>query len=650
MPAVQQNSPAKARPAVARAAQRHAQAESDYLRGLVLAKSERWSDAAAAFGAATDRNPDDAVFWLNLAHARIKLGALDGAADAARQAVRIDPRSELGVTIATQCLAAGSRHEETVEMLCGLDLERVTDPAPHIALGDAYAGLQRFRDAVAAYLRALQLKPDYFPGHVRLSNAFERLGMFLEARECLQTAIALGGPQLGLRSAMAYHAQHACRWDLFAQDFCGLEQEQATGVVEPVPFHLLTMPSTRSAQRAAGYAYWAERCSGIVPMPAAGPRIAGARIKVGYVTNDLYRHATAYLIADLIEIHDRSRVEVFVYSYGHDDGSQIRMRIVAAAGSGFVDASRMSDEQLAERIRSDDIDIVLDLKGYTMGTRLPVFALHPGRVQVNYLGYPGTMGAPGYEYIIGDRVVTPLEHEADYSEKIAQMPRCYQPNDRRRTMAPRATRAQWGLPERAFVFCSFNNCYKITAPVFDRWCRLLQQVEGSILWLYEANAQARPNLLRAAQQRGIAADRIFWAPAVDQPEHLARLQLADLVLDTLPVNAHTTASDALWAGVPIVTTPGQSFVSRVASSVLLAADLPELIAADGDQYEALALALAQNPERLRKVRAQLARNRDDCALFDSQAYTRDLEGLFARMLETWTRGAAPAHLPACPRS
>jgi len=636
----------KRQPAVMPAANRHPQAEADYLRGLALSKQDRWAQAADAFASAARKNPNDAVFWLNLAHAKVKLGDLDNAADAARRAAQIDPTSEVAVSIASQCLAAGNRHEETIEMLQRLDLSKVRNPSPHFALGDALAALYRYQDAIKAYLTAIGCKPDFVPAHVNLANVFERMSLHVEARECLQTAAALGDNRAAVASAMAYHAQHAGRWDLFRLDFASLQKQLAAGNGQPVPFHLLTMPSTRAQQRAAGYAYWAERCKDMVPMAPPAARDPAARMRIGYVTNDVFRHATAYLIGDLLESHDRSRFDVFLYSYGHDDQSDIRRRIIAAAGDGYVEASKLSDRELANRVRADDIDILVDLKGYTLGTRIGVFALHPARIQVNYLGYPGTMGAPCYEYIIGDRIITPLEHAADYSEKIAQLPHCYQPNDRRRPIGRRPTRAECGLPETRFVFCSFNNCYKITEPVFDRWCRLLRQVEGSVLWLYQANDQARPNLLREAQLRGIAPERIVWAPHVDLADHLGRLQLADLVLDTLPVNAHTTASDALWAGVPMVTTAGDSLVARVASSVLHAAGLAELVMPDGDAYEQLALELARDPARLRAIRERLAANRDHCPLFDSESHTRDLEALYAKMVAAWVRGEAPGHLPA----
>jgi predicted O-linked N-acetylglucosamine transferase (SPINDLY family) len=648
MPTAPAGSHAKPRrPPVAIAQQRHPRAEADYRRGLALAQRDDWSRAAQSFERAAQRHPEDAVFWLNLAHAHVKTGELERAADAARRAAAIDPRSELAISIATQCLAAGNRHEETIALLQGLDLENVRNPNPHFALGDAYTALGRLQDAVAAYLQALRRKPDFMPAHVHLGNVFERLKMHEEARECFQTAIAVGGHRAELLSAMAYQAQHACRWDLFARDLGELQQEFAAGSHRAAPFQLLTMPSTRSQQRSAGSAYWADRCGSVAPLPPPGPR-RRARIRLGYVTNDIYRHATAYLLAEVLERHDREEFELFLYSFGHDDGSAIRQRIIAGAGAGFVDAARMSDRAFAERIRADDIDILLDLKGYTLGSRLRVFALRPARVQVNYLGFPGTLGSNGHDYIIGDRIVTPLEHASDYAEKIAQMPHCYQPNDRQRRIGARPTRAACGLPERGFVFCSFNSCYKITAEVFDRWCRLLDRVAGSVLWLYEANPQARRNLIAEAQRRGIGADRLVWAEHVDLEPHLGRLQLADLALDTLPVNAHTTASDALWAGVPMVTTPGSSFVSRVAASVLHACGLPELVAPDGDAYEALALDLARDQPRLHALRAKLAQRREDCALFDSATYTRDLESLYRRMLAAWERGEPPAHLPASP--
>ena len=646
MAAVHENRGVKARPNVVRATARDPQAEKAFQQGLQMAKLGNWAQAVEFFGKSVRESPDDAVLLLNLADAYAKTGATDKAIEVALRAVDRVDQSELAVAIAAQCLAMANRHEDIIEMVQRLDLEHVKTSNPHFALGNAYYALSRYREAIAAFLGTLQRDPRFMPAHVNLAGCFHQAKMYVEAHECFQTAMILGGDKVTMLSAMCYQALHACRWDLFAIDLANLQLAMTQGKGHPVPFHLLTMPSTRAQQREAGAAYWAERCATLKPLATPGRPTPGSRIRIGYVSGDVFRHATAYLMADLIETHDRSRFDVFLYSHGHDDGSAIRERITAAAGNGWVEASKMSDEQMAQRVRRDNIDILIDCKGYTFGNRVGVFALHPARLQVNYLGYPGTLGAPCYEYIIGDSIVTPLAHAADYSEKIAQLPHCYQPNDRKRPIGPRPSRSACGLPEQGFVFCSFATCYKITADVFDRWCRLLRQVEGSVLWLYQANDQARANLLREAQQRGIAPERIVWAPHADLPEHLGRLQNADLCLDTFPVTAHTTASDALWAGVPLVTTVGDTFVSRVAASVLHAAGLGDLACSDGDASEQLALDLARDPQRLRGLRDQLARNRDSCPLFDSLRYTRNIEALFERMIAAWERGGPPQHLPA----
>jgi predicted O-linked N-acetylglucosamine transferase (SPINDLY family) len=632
--------------AVAQSLRRDPRAEAAYQKGLKEAKRERWREAAQAYERAVALNPDDAVFWLNLANSRVKLGESDKAVEAARRALAIDPASELAVAIASQCLAAANRHQETIELLQSLDLAKVESPSPYFALGNAHMALFRHDEAIKAFLEGLRRKPDFTPAHISLGNVFERMKMHEEARECFRTAIELGGNRAELLSAMAHQSQHACRWDLLAQDLAELQCAFAQGLTQASPFQLVTMPSTRAQQLAAAQAKWKNHYASVKRMPRPGARRGGDRMRIGYMSNDLFRHATAYLIAEILERHDRARFDVRIYSFGINDGSEIRQRIIDGAGVNFAEVSQLSDQDLANRIRSDDIDILVDLKGYTLNARCGVFSYHPARIQVNYLGFPGTIGSDCHEYIIGDRIVTPLEHADSYSEKIAQMPHCYQPNDRRRRIGPRPTRAQCGLPETGFIFCSFNSVYKITAEVFDRWCRLLHQVDGSVLWLYEANTQGRRNLDAEVRRRGIDPQRIVWAPHQVLEPHLGRLQLADLSLDTLPVNAHTTASDALWAGVPMITTPGESFVSRVASSILCAAGLDDLIAPDGDAYERLALDLARNPDRLCEIRARLAANRDECSLFDSARYTRDLEALYERMIAAWERCAPAEHLPA----
>jgi predicted O-linked N-acetylglucosamine transferase (SPINDLY family) len=304
----------------------------------------------------------------------------------------------------------------------------------------------------------------------------------------------------------------------------------------------------------------------------------------------------------------------------------------------FEDVRVLTTEDAARKIHADGIDILIDLKGYTAHTRSQILALRPAPVQVNYLGYPGTMGAKFVDYLIGDPIVTPPDHADDYTEQLALLPYSYQPNDRHRPLATKPTRAECGLPEKAFVFCGFNQTFKILPGVFDIWMRLLREVSDSVLWLLKANRWAEDNLRREATARGVAAERLIFAPRLPLAQHLARQQQADLLLDTLPYNAHTTASDALWTGVPVVTCMGDTFAARVAGSLLHAVGLSELVTHSLDDYAALSLKLALWPEELRKVREKLAANRNATPLFDTISFTRDIEVLYERMWAKWLEG------------
>ncbi len=326
----------------------------------------------------------------------------------------------------------------------------------------------------------------------------------------------------------------------------------------------------------------------------------------------------------------------------------MRQRLIAAFDQ-FHDVRNKSDREVAQLLHELQVDIAIDLKGYTQEGRPEIFAYRPAPIQVSYLGYPGTMGTPLIDYIIADKIVAPFEHQPFYSEKIVQLPDSYQVNDSKRKIAERApTRQQAGLPEQAFVFCSFNNNWKITPDVFDVWMRLLQQVAGSVLWLLRDNDGAERNLRKEAQRRGIDPSRLVFAGRLSPDEHLARHNLADLFLDTLPCNAHTTASDALWAGLPVLTCLGEAFAGRVAASLLNAAGLPELIAHNRADYEALALKLARDPAQLAELRDRLARNRATCALFNTDRFARHIEAAYTTMWETWQRGELPKSISVEP--
>jgi predicted O-linked N-acetylglucosamine transferase (SPINDLY family) len=621
-------------------------AETVFEQGRSFAVAGQWAQAVAAFEAVAKARPRDPVPWLSVAHALLQLGQHERASRAACAAVRLDRRSELGLTIAAQCFEHCGRHRELVELFASAELASITTPDLHVRLGIALTRLGRFQDAVKALLDALRRDMRSTAAYAQLGNVFQLMKMPEEARESFRNALVLGRSPVEMQTAILFTSLEASSWDLLAADLAALEDQVALGLGQPTPFYALNFAWDRPRQLAAARAQAQRLFPGIAPLPPRAPRKAGAPVRVGFVSSDFHEHATAYLIAELFENPDRRRVQFHAYSYGENDGSPMRLRIEKAFGEHFVEARQMAAAALAQRIRDDAIDVLIDLKGYTLFARNEVFAYRAAPVQVNFLGFPGSLGSEHYDYIIGDPVVTPLAHADGFTEKIAQMPHCYQPNDRQRPVAPAAGRAAAGLPDDAFVLCCFNANYKITPPVFDRWCALLRQIDDAVLWLFVANPQARKNLAAQAQRRGVDPQRLAWATPLPLAEHLGRMQLADLFLDTLPVNAHTTASDALWAGLPMVTVAGNSFVSRVAASLLVAAGLPELVAPDLDGYERLALDLARDRTRLAGLRQRLVANRDSCALFDSRQFAADFTGLIERMIQCHDAGLAPRHLAA----
>jgi predicted O-linked N-acetylglucosamine transferase (SPINDLY family) len=355
------------------------------------------------------------------------------------------------------------------------------------------------------------------------------------------------------------------------------------------------------------------------------------RIRIGYYCADFHRHPTGHLIAGLFERHDRTKFEIVAFSLRAVRDDDMHRRI-AAGVDRFIDVKDQSDREIAALSRKLEIDIAVDLNGLISNNRMGVFAHRAAPIQVSYLAYPGTTGAPYMDYIIADNTV--ITDPAFYTERVVALPDCYQVNDAERQVADRTfTRTELNLPETGFVFCSFNNNFKITPRIFDVWMRILRAVDGSVLWLIEDSAAAVANLRREAAHRGIDPMRLIFAPRVAQEDHLARQAIADLFLDTHPYNAHTTGSDALWAGLPLVTCPGETFAARVAASLLRTMGLPELIAPTLAGYEALAIGLAKDPRRLAEIRQKVRRHRKTSPLFDLQRFTSNIETAYAGMLE-----------------
>jgi predicted O-linked N-acetylglucosamine transferase (SPINDLY family) len=367
------------------------------------------------------------------------------------------------------------------------------------------------------------------------------------------------------------------------------------------------------------------------------------KIRIGYFSADFKNHPVAFLIAELFELHDRRQFELVGFSFVMAN-DEMRKRLVKSFDQ-FIEVGRKSDIEVAQLCRSFDVDIAVDLTGLTQDARTGIFAHRAAPIQVNYLGYPGTMGAEYIDYIIADKILISPEFQSCYSEKVVYLPNSYQVNDRKRVISEKIfTRQELGLPVNGFVFCCFNNNYKILPQTFEGWMRTLKSVEDSVLWLLQDNLWAAQNLKKEAQNQGIDAQRLVFAERMPLPDHLARHRLADLFLDTFPYNAHTTTSDALWAGLPVLTLIGQSFASRVAASLLNTIGLPELIANTQEEYEALAIELALNTKRLADIKLKLAKNRLSTPLFNTPLFTKNLEAAYIQMYERHHSGLEPDHI------
>ena len=492
--------------------------------------------------------------------------------------------------------------------------------------------LKRFAESLADCDRAVALRPGFADAFYNRGNALAELNRPEEALASYEQVLALAPDHPSALSGLANAALTIGDWKRTAELAPRLGADVLAGRSVIQPFVLMGYHDDNALQLRCSQNYVRQAGPGPLPPLWTGERYNHDRIRVAYLSADFQSHVTAALTVEMFERHDRARFETVAVSFGPDDNSLMRRRLLSAFDS-FVDARQQNDRQVAQMLREWEIDIAVDLGGHTSGARPWVLAHRPAPVQAKYMGFPGTSGTDFIDYIIADRMVVPPDQDAFFSEKIAALPTTLWVTDTKRDVPPPPSRAETGLPETGFVFCCFNHNWKITPSLFDIWMRLLKQVEGSVLWLLEGNGRIRDNLRKEAEARGVAPDRLIFAGRTTPEAHLARQQLADLFLDTLPYNAHTTASDALWAGLPLLTVPGQSFPARVAASILQAAGLPELIAQDFAAYEAKALALARQPAALKAIRDKLASSRSDMPLFDTPRFTRELEAAYLAMLE-----------------
>jgi predicted O-linked N-acetylglucosamine transferase (SPINDLY family) len=613
-------------------------------RGVALQDLDRPADALDSYDRAIALNPNYAEAYNNRGTALVDLNRPDNALDDYDKAIALNPNYAEAYNNRGTALLDLNRPADALD-----NYDKAVTLAPdqaevHYNRGNALRDLKRHKTALATYDKAISLKPDYAEAFRSRGNVLRDLKRFEDAVASYDRAIAFE-PDLADVEVLRLHTKlQICDWKNFDSECAHLISSVRDQSLIGPPFALLGLPLSSDDHLQCTKRFVANNFSLSVEPVWQGERYDNDRIRIAYLSADFRDHPGSYLIAGLLEQHDRSRFEIIGISFGEDDRSAIRKR-VSTAFDKFYDVRTKGDREVAKLVRDLQVDIAIAPDGYTEGTRMGIFSYRPAPVQVSFLGYPATTGMQFIDYIIADKVVVPFEDEPFFTEKIIHLPDCYQANDSKRKISEfMPTRQASGLPEHGFVFCCFNNNYKIMPHVFDIWMRILRQVDGSVIWLMGTNRTASNNLRKEAAARGVNPDRLIFANQMSVADHLARHRLADLFLDTLPYNAHTTASDALWAGLPVLTCRGQTFAGRVAASLLNAIHLPELITTTLEDYERMAIELASNAEKLARIRRKLADNRLTTPLFDTKRFAKNIEAAYTAMYERHHAGLTPEHI------
>ncbi len=617
-------------------------AQVHFNRGNALKEIKRFEEALASYERALTLRPDYPVAHYNRANTLKELKRYEEALTSYERALSARPDYADALNNRGNILQVLNRYEDS---LACFDKALAINPNNAKALrnrGVSLSALNRYEEALACFDKALTINPDYAEALYERANTLKELKRFEEALACFEKLVTTNADLKYLAGEHLLTKMILCDWqgidDVCAQVASAIREEHPA----IHPFAILALPCSTDDHLKCAQIYVADKCPASAPRLWQGENYSHNRIRVAYLSADFRDHAVSHLLARMFEQHDRTRFEIIAVSLGPDDQSTMRLRLMRAF-ERFIDVHGKSDRDVARLLRELEVDIVVDLMGFTLNSRPAILSYRAAPIQVNYLSYPGIVGTGYMDYILADRFVIPEDQRTKFSEPVAYLPDSYLTYDSTRMLADRPpTRAQLGLPESGFVFCAFNNSYKHTPQIFDIWMRLLLAIEGSVLWLTIGDAIAMRNLRHAAAARGVDANRLVFAPFLPRPEdHLARHRQADLFLDTLPFNAQTTACDALWAGLPVVTRLGETFVGRAAGSALHAVGLPELITRSADEYEALALRLARDPALLAEIKTKLIRNRDIAPLFNTERFTRHMESAYTTMREILHRGERP---------
>ena len=618
-------------------------------RANVLAELDGQEAALAGYDRSLEINPSFYHAYMGRGTLRQKRKQWEAALGDYERAVDISPQSAEAHAARGMALTLVRRWESALDSFSKAMALKPELGETHAGRGFLFAALNRNEEAKASFDAAIALKPDYVDALLGRADALYHLKRFEEARVDYEHALACEPDRKFLLGMCLHLKMQMCDWSNLASDLGHLTAAIEAGEEVTAPFPALSLLDAPHLHHTLAKTWTREEYpsnAALGPVPVTKPH---AKIRVGYFSADFWEHPVAVLMAQVLESHDRTKYDTAAFSFGPDIQDAMRKR-VEGAFDRFIEVRGQSDQDIAQLARSLDIDIAVDLMGYTGGCRTGIFAARAAPIQVSYLGFPGTMGAGYMDYVVADPTVVPEAQQRHFSEKIVYLPNSYLPNDSTRKISDTVfAREALGLPATGFIFCCFNNSYKIAPDTFDSWMRILSRVEHSVLWLSGHTPTAVSNLRREASRRGVDAQRLILAGRMSAAEdHLARLRVADLFLDTLPYNAHATAIDALWAGLPLLTLIGEAFAGRVGASLLRSIGLPELIASTPEEYEDLAVQLASDAPRLAEMKRKLAHNRLTAPLFDAGAMVRQLEAGYADIMDRYRAGLAPEHIHVSP--
>lgn len=610
-------------------------------KGKLLYELMKFSEAIECFSLAMSIDNSVIEAFIGLGSSLFRIKEIDKALSVFQHAHSKEPRNPVLLNAYANLLKDINRYDDALQKISqALRIKPKYSEALN-NMGIILSIIGRNEEAVTIFDKAIELNAEYAEAYYNKGVAFQELKKTVNAISCYERALQINPHAEVWKGALIHAKMYSCAWGQFDEEIVKLMNDVFAGKYIVQPFCLIALTDSPSAHFKAAQTFASKQEFAIGQRPLLS---GGAKIKIGFVSSDFRNHPMPQVIGEIIERHDRSRFIVCGFSLLPDDGSSMSANIRGSFDE-FYDCHLLHSGQVQDMIRRAKIDILIDLNGYTNHSRPEIFAGRPAPIQVSYIGYVGTMGVDFIDYMIGDKIVFP-EGAADYySEKLVRMPNSYYCRDRRlKPSSAIQKRIDHRLPDDRFVFCCFNGAYKILPSMFDCWMRILKSVDGSVLWLLNDHPAATKNLQLEAEARGVSSERIVFAPKMSLPDHLARHSCADLFLDTLPCNAHTTASDALWAGLPVLTHCGEAFAGRVAASLLNAVGLPELITRSEAEYETMAIRLAKDPDELATLRRRLAQNKLSSKLFDTPLYVKHLESAFEAMYERYQSGLPPDHI------